>query len=61
MLKHNAIINFMEHFDFILAGGGAAGLGLAYYMVNSPLKDHSILIIDKEAKNKNDRTLVLLG
>lgn len=46
----------MEYFDLILAGGGAAGLGLAYYMVNSPLKDHSILIIDKEAKNKNDRT-----
>ncbi len=46
----------MKHFDFILAGGGAAGLGLAYHMVHSPLKDCSILVIDKELKNKNDRT-----
>ncbi len=46
----------MDHFDFILAGSGAAGLGLAYHMVNSPLRDCSILIIDKEVKNKNDRT-----
>lgn len=46
----------MEHFDFIFAGGGAAGLALAYCIVNSPLKDRSILIIDKETKNKNDRT-----
>jgi lycopene beta-cyclase len=35
----------MEEFDMIIAGGGAAGLGLAYQMINSPLKDHKILFI----------------
>jgi lycopene beta-cyclase len=43
-------------YDFIIAGGGAAGLSLAYHLVNSPLREHSILIVDKDAKNRNDRT-----
>jgi lycopene beta-cyclase len=46
----------MKRFDFIIAGGGAAGLSLAYHLVKSPLKNRSILIIDKEVKNRNDRT-----
>lgn len=46
----------MRHYDMIIAGGGAAGLSLAYQLINSPLKDRSILIIDKGAKNQNDRT-----
>ena len=43
-------------YDFIIAGGGAAGLSLAYHLVNSPLRERSILIVDKDAKNRNDRT-----
>jgi lycopene beta-cyclase len=35
-------------FDFIIAGGGAAGLSLACHLVRSPLRDASILIIDKD-------------
>ncbi len=46
----------LEHYDFILAGGGAAGLGLACALARSRLADRSILIIDREAKAKNDRT-----
>ncbi len=46
----------MTHFDFILAGGGLAGLSLAYYLINSPLRERSILIVDKDAKQQNDRT-----
>jgi lycopene beta-cyclase len=46
----------MTHYDFILAGGGLAGLSLAYHLINSPLRDRSILIIDKDAKQQNDRT-----
>ncbi|MBO0938673.1 lycopene cyclase [Fibrella sp. HMF5335] len=46
----------MKKYDFIIAGGGMAGLSLAYHLTHSPLKDRSILIIDKEIKNKNDRT-----
>jgi lycopene beta-cyclase len=46
----------MPDYDFILAGGGLAGLSLAYSLINSPLCDRSILIVDKDAKQQNDRT-----
>ncbi len=46
----------MAHYDFILSGGGLAGLSLAYHLINSPLRDRSILIVDKDAKQQNDRT-----
>ncbi len=46
----------METFDFIFAGGGAAGLSLAYRLINSPLRGRSILIIDQDDKRRNDRT-----
>jgi lycopene beta-cyclase len=47
----------MQRYDFILAGGGIAGLSLAYHLIHSPLRDCSILIIDRDAKDRNDRTL----
>ncbi len=46
----------MNRYDFILSGGGLAGLSLAYHLINSPLRDRSILIVDKNAKQQNDRT-----
>ncbi len=46
----------MNHYDMIIAGGGAAGLSLAYQLINSPLRDTSILLIDKGSKAQNDRT-----
>lgn len=46
----------MEHFDYILAGGGAAGLSLAYRMMHRGLDDRRVLIIDLAEKKKNDRT-----
>ena len=46
----------MKKYDFIIAGGGMAGLSLAYYFSQSPLRDRSILILDREPKNRNDRT-----
>lgn len=46
----------MERYDYVLAGGGAAGLSLAYHMVHGGLADKRILIIDLEEKRKNDRT-----
>lgn len=33
-----------------------AGLSLAYYLTQSPLRDRSILLIDRDQKNRNDRT-----
>lgn len=46
----------MKRYDYIIAGGGLAGLSLAYYMNQSVLRNKSILIIDKEHKTQNDRT-----
>lgn len=46
----------IKPFDIILAGGGAAGLSLACHLVRSPLRDSSILIVDRESKERNDRT-----
>jgi len=43
-------------YDFILLGGGAAGLNLALALVRSPLREKSILIVEREAKDRNDRT-----
>jgi lycopene beta-cyclase len=46
----------MPNFDIIIAGGGCAGLSLAYQLINSPLADRSILIVDRDDKDQNDRT-----
>ncbi|MBN1923081.1 MAG: Lycopene cyclase [Anaerolineae bacterium] len=46
----------MSHYDFILAGGGSAGLNLAHALLRSPLRDRSLLIVDQDAKDTNDRT-----
>jgi lycopene beta-cyclase len=45
-----------KHYDFIFAGGGLAGLSLAYSLARSPLRDRSMLIVDRDAKQRNDRT-----
>jgi lycopene beta-cyclase len=47
----------MHDYEFIIAGGGVAGLSLAHRLVNSPLRNRSILIIDRDAKDQNDRRL----
>ena len=46
----------MKHYDIIIASGGLAGLSLAYHLIHSPLRESSILIIDKDTKDRNDRT-----
>lgn len=46
----------MKKYDFIIAGGGMAGLSLAYHLSQSPLRNRSILILDRDQKNRNDRT-----
>lgn len=43
-------------FAYIIAGGGMAGLSLAYYLSKSILGDLPILIIDQFHKEKNDKT-----
>ncbi len=43
-------------YDYIIAGGGMAGLSLAFLLNESKLRDKNILIIDREIKNQNDHT-----
>ncbi|MCX8024172.1 MAG: lycopene cyclase family protein [Thermanaerothrix sp.] len=46
----------MKEYDYVILGAGAAGLSLAYHMMQSPLRDRCILIVDREEKTRNDRT-----
>lgn len=43
-------------YDYIITGGGCAGLSLAYYLNRSSQRGQRILILDAEAKNQNDKT-----
>ncbi|AMR27996.1 hypothetical protein A0257_13450 [Hymenobacter psoromatis] len=44
-------------YDYLLVGGGAAGLSLAYYLAQEPrLADKRVLLIEPEPKDQNDRT-----
>jgi len=45
-----------EHYDYIIAGAGAAGLSLACNMVDGALSGARILLIDQDLKQSNDRT-----
>ncbi len=46
----------MVHYDYIIAGGGAAGLSLALELIESDLSGRTILIVDRETKSQNDHT-----
>lgn len=43
-------------YDYIFAGGGAAGLSLAFRLIRELPGRPSILILDKDKKEQNDRT-----
>ncbi|OON68200.1 lycopene cyclase family protein [Hymenobacter sp. CRA2] len=46
-----------DDYDYLLAGGGAAGLSLAYYLSQEPrLRHKRVLLLEPEAKTQNDRT-----
>ncbi len=45
-----------KQYDFIIVGAGASGLSLACHLIRSSLRGRSILIIDRESKDDNDRT-----
>jgi lycopene beta-cyclase len=50
------VVELVTHYDYIIAGGGLSGLSLALHLLNSPLCDRSILIVDHDTKERNDRT-----
>jgi lycopene beta-cyclase len=44
-------------YDYLVVGGGAAGLSLAYHLAQEPrLASKRVLLIEPEAKDQNDRT-----
>jgi lycopene beta-cyclase len=43
-------------FDYIVTGGGAAGRSLICRLLQSPLRNKKILLIDRAPKRENDRT-----
>lgn len=45
-----------DKYDYIIAGMGCAGLSLAMQLKCSSVKFSKVLLIDKDLKNKNDRT-----
>lgn len=53
----NFILLKSNSYDFIICGAGCAGLSLLMRMIRSgKFSDKKVLLIDKEAKTKNDRT-----
>lgn len=46
----------MHFVDVLIAGGGAAGLSLACQLIRGPLHNKTILIVDYDTKDQNDRT-----
>lgn len=47
----------MTHYDFVLVGGGLAGLSLACRLAETAAFDQrSILLVEQDAKTRNDRT-----
>lgn len=51
-----SLLQVSEPYDCIIAGAGAAGLSLAYHMVQAGLRDKRILLLDRAPKITNDRT-----
>jgi lycopene beta-cyclase len=47
----------VSDYDYVLVGGGAAGLSLAYHLAQEPrLAGQRVLLIEPEPKDQNDRT-----
>ena len=47
----------MKEFDYVIIGGGCAGLSLAYELeINSKLKDKTLAIIEPRKEYKRDKT-----
>jgi len=57
MIESKSPISGQGYYDFIISGAGCAGLSLLLHMIDSgKFTNKKILLVDKEQKNKNDRT-----
>ncbi len=51
------MVSRLMEYDYIIAGSGCAGLSLLHGMLSDPhLRSKKILVIDRDKKQKNDRT-----
>jgi lycopene beta-cyclase len=46
----------LNRYDYIIAGGGMAGLSLAFHLERSALRNKKVLIVDRDEKAANDHT-----
>ncbi|MFW6157395.1 MAG: lycopene cyclase family protein [Balneolaceae bacterium] len=46
----------IRQYDYIIAGAGAAGLSLAYYLAKSAINDSKVLIVDRDFSPLADKT-----
>ncbi|MEM6265416.1 MAG: lycopene cyclase family protein [Bacteroidota bacterium] len=51
----------MQQYDYIIAGGGCAGLSLAYRLCQAGLDDKKVLLLDTQPKVRNDKTWCFWG
>ncbi len=50
-------MNPRQNYDIIVAGAGLAGLSFIHYFLKNPdFKNQSVLVLDSDTKNQNDRT-----
>jgi lycopene beta-cyclase len=49
-------LNSLEEFDYVIAGGGAAGLSLAYRFTLEKFSEYKIALVDPEVKSGTDHT-----
>lgn len=52
----NTHTNMEQQYDYIVTGGGAAGLSFVVQLLDSPLRHSRVLVLDKAPKTANDRT-----
>lgn len=45
-----------KQYDYIIAGGGLAGLSLAHRLIHSPLADKKVLLVDQTLEPDNSKT-----
>ena len=52
----------MREFDYVIIGGGCAGLSLAYELeINNKLKEKSLAIVENRKQYKRDKFFSIRG
>ncbi|MGF1671114.1 MAG: lycopene cyclase family protein [Balneolaceae bacterium] len=49
-------MQYSKNYDYIIAGAGASGLSLLWYLLHSSLREKKILVVDENLYPANDKT-----